>query len=93
MKTGPPVTRPCGTPAAYRRHLRHREPPCDACIMAARRAAADRDGGEANTLSLDRRPVRNGVPEFIPYIYPGSRFMARMAADPGFLASITGSPS
>jgi hypothetical protein len=28
---------PCGTPAAYRRHLRHGEPTCPAC----RRAQAD----------------------------------------------------
>jgi len=27
---------PCGTPAAYRRHLRHGEQPCDACRDAMR---------------------------------------------------------
>lgn len=26
--------RPCGTPAAYRRHLRHGERPCAACLLA-----------------------------------------------------------
>lgn len=31
---GRPVTRPCGTVAAYRRHQRHGEPPCDACRQA-----------------------------------------------------------
>jgi len=28
--------KPCGTPAAYKRHLRHREPPCDDCTAANR---------------------------------------------------------
>lgn len=31
---GRPVTKPCGTPdstAAYKRHIRHGEEPCDAC--------------------------------------------------------------
>lgn len=27
---------PCGTPAAYRRHLRAAEPPCEACTAAVR---------------------------------------------------------
>jgi hypothetical protein len=31
---GPPATQPCGTVAAYKRHLRHREPPCDPCREA-----------------------------------------------------------
>jgi hypothetical protein len=26
--------RPCGTEAAYRRHLRHHELPCDPCLQA-----------------------------------------------------------
>lgn len=29
-------TRPCGTSAAYRRHLRHGEKACDACVAASR---------------------------------------------------------
>lgn len=28
--------KPCGTPAAYRRHLRNNEEPCDACRAAVR---------------------------------------------------------
>ena len=28
--------KPCGTVAAYRRHLRRREVPCDACLAACR---------------------------------------------------------
>ena len=28
------VLQPCGTPAAYQRHLRHREMPCQACTDA-----------------------------------------------------------
>lgn len=30
------VLKPCGTPAAYRRHLRNDEDPCDACRAAVR---------------------------------------------------------
>ena len=39
-----PNVAPCGTPAAYRRHLRHGENPCPACRRAnrdAKRAQAD----------------------------------------------------
>ena len=28
------VLKPCGTPAAYARHLRHYEVPCEACTAA-----------------------------------------------------------
>lgn len=38
---GPPPTTPCGTTSAYRRHLRHKETPCDACKAANARAQAD----------------------------------------------------
>lgn len=31
---GPPPTQPCGTNAAYKRHQRKGEPPCDACRAA-----------------------------------------------------------
>lgn len=31
---GRPVTAPCGTVAAYKRHQRHGEPPCEACRAA-----------------------------------------------------------
>lgn len=80
---GPQPTEPCGTAAAYRRHLRHGEPPCDECILADRERQADRRNGEMGTLSSDNRLIRNGLPHFKPYIYPGSKFMARMAADAG----------
>ena len=30
----PRQPQPCGTAAAYARHLRHGEPPCDACRKA-----------------------------------------------------------
>ena len=40
---GRPVSQPCGTPAAYKRHLRHGETPCDDCRQAERvRAAGNR---------------------------------------------------
>lgn len=31
---GRPITKPCGTPAAYKRHIRNGEKPCDACRAA-----------------------------------------------------------
>lgn len=31
---GRPATKPCGTHAAYKRHQRRQEPPCDACRKA-----------------------------------------------------------
>lgn len=33
---GPVATQPCGTPAAYRRHLRRGEDPCPLCRVANR---------------------------------------------------------
>src|SRR5713101_1387383 len=36
---GRPVSTPCGTLAGYKRHLRHREQPCEPC---RKRASADR---------------------------------------------------
>ena len=29
-----PISKPCGTTAAYKRHRRHGETPCDACKAA-----------------------------------------------------------
>jgi hypothetical protein len=34
-----PQVKPCGTEAAYRRHLRHREVPCEPCRLAANTAS------------------------------------------------------
>lgn len=34
--------KPCGTLAAYRRHLRHDEQPCESCLQAGRRDWEDR---------------------------------------------------
>jgi hypothetical protein len=34
--------KPCGTPAAYRRELRHGGPACEGCRQAAARDSADR---------------------------------------------------
>lgn len=40
----PRELQPCGTPAAYRRHLRHGEDPCAACEQASRDQANQRNG-------------------------------------------------
>ena len=36
----PRQLRPCGTQAAYQRHLRHREVPCDDCTRANTEASS-----------------------------------------------------
>ena len=64
---------PCGTPAAYRRHLRHGDPPCAICLQAERLRTGERYGSDPwnPTQAPDRRAVRNGLPEFRPYVYRG----------------------
>lgn len=39
---GRPATQPCGTLAAYRRHYRHGETPCESCMQARDRYKEDR---------------------------------------------------
>ena len=38
---GRPASEPCGTPAAFRRHKRNGEEPCDACGQAEKERQAD----------------------------------------------------
>ena len=64
----PSLLRPCGTLAAYRRHLRRGERPCEACSQASRRAQRTSD---RMAIAIDRREVRNGLPEFRAYVYQG----------------------
>ena len=67
--------KPCGTTAAYRRHLRHHTPPCDACAAANRRHVAameaKRNPASVGSLTPDRREKRNGLP-VRPYRYRGT---------------------
>jgi hypothetical protein len=64
---------PCGTPSAARRHHRRGEPLDEACREADNNAKAQRRGrAHGNTQVPDRREVRNGLPEFVPYRYNGS---------------------
>lgn len=46
--------KPCATPAAYRRHLRHGETPCKACKAAHAAAIAAR--GKKPAKASDSRP-------------------------------------
>ena len=68
---------PCGTPAAARRHWRRGEKPCDACRLASRRYTAEQHGSDPwafqrhGRAEPDRREIRNGLPEFVPYVYRG----------------------
>lgn len=41
--------KPCGTFAAYRRHLRHGEQPCESCRQASVRVSQDRYDTEARS--------------------------------------------
>lgn len=63
---------PCGTAAAARRHYKRGEPLDEDCKAAVRREKADRSGGQSSVLSIDRREIRNDMPEFIPYKYRGT---------------------
>ena len=60
------VLRPCGTPAAYRRHLRNKEPACPACLVAVADQKMRRLDGNRETRKLsvvapitDLAPVLN----------------------------------
>lgn len=44
------VLKPCGTPAAYRRHMFRREAPCPECVAAARE-----DKRQSRTRAAQRR--------------------------------------
>ena len=47
---------PCGTPAAYRRHLRHKESPCAAC-RKAKRGEAQQQRDEARKSAVPTTPT------------------------------------
>lgn len=51
VAAGPIILQPCGTPAAYRRHLRRKESIDGACRAANSRAAADRKHAKARVAA------------------------------------------
>lgn len=67
-RSGPNPTSPCGTDAAYRRHLRNGEKPCPGCQQAeARRRADVNSTGQAAAHVPDHaREKRNNMPD-VPY--------------------------
>ena len=66
MTSGPRNLKPCGTTAAYRRHIRHGEKPCDDC----RRAAVQRESERMRSLR-QRVPFKltEGRGPIVPYRY------------------------
>ncbi|UJQ87140.1 hypothetical protein SEA_BAILEYBLU_1 [Arthrobacter phage BaileyBlu] len=58
-----PKLRPCGTYAAYRRHLRRGEEPCEPCKQAARDQTNERNG-------LRPRAEEEGVVTIVPDVDP-----------------------
>jgi hypothetical protein len=64
------LLKPCGTDAAYKRHLRRGEQPCRECKAAAARRR--RGGGAALARTPDYRAPRNGLP-VRPYVYGAPR--------------------
>lgn len=72
---GRKAVKPCGTVAALRRHYKRNEPVCEACAEARRQRTAEdyakRSGRWAPSSGPDRRMIRNGLPEFRPYVYRG----------------------
>lgn len=62
----PRELKPCGTAAAFRRHLRHEEQPCEACYEAERERQRESHGwkplrpARCGTVSGYRRHLRAG---------------------------------
>lgn len=55
--------KPCGTPAAYRRHLRAKEPACAACLAAVADQKMQRLDGDRETRKLSViAPLTNLTP-------------------------------
>lgn len=71
MASGPQNLKPCGTTAAYRRHKRNGEKPCDAC----RRAAVQRESERMRALRK-RVPFKlsEGRGPIAPYRYRAQRY-------------------
>lgn len=69
LRTLPKGAKPCGTEAAYKRHLRHGEEPCPQDKAAAAQAKADATarrlaGIAAGTRTVQhRKPIDHGTPE------------------------------
>jgi hypothetical protein len=80
MPRGRKPERPCGTAAAARRHYKHGELLDEACKAAVRRQSAESNArrgtgpGDAGSKTADSREVRNGLPEFRPYVYRGTGY-------------------
>ena len=80
MTRGPQPMKPCGTFAAYTRHLRRHEKPCTDCRKANARRTADRarnrvespPRGDYHAHFFDFREMRNDLPDT-----PGYRWRAR----------------
>ncbi|MDX2709988.1 hypothetical protein PV350_45460 [Streptomyces sp. PA03-6a] len=56
---GPNATKPCGTAAAYARHLRHGETPCEDCRRANREYK--KGGGARAKRQGQRKPINHGT--------------------------------
>ena len=71
MTSGPRQLKPCGTTAAYRRHVRHGEKPCDDC----RRAAVQRESERMRSLR-QRVPFKlsEGLGPIAPYRYRARKY-------------------
>lgn len=63
---------PCGTPAAYRRHLRHKEDPCTACKKAKRDEAREQrdEARKIEALTVPTQPPLVAAPPPAPAL-PG----------------------
>lgn len=66
----PRVLKPCGTEAAYRRHLRNGEEACDACKAAVAGKKMDRLDGDRDTRKLSA--IASAVPEPSAEVAPAS---------------------
>lgn len=62
------LLKPCGTPAAYRRHQRRGELPCASCRAEAARHRRPGSRGAGALPAADDGPARNGLP-IVPYAW------------------------
>lgn len=75
----PRELKPCGTPAAYDRHLEHGETPCDDCRTANTRRKRDR----CKPTPELRKPIAHGTPKG----YKQHRYRGEQACDACIAAS------
>jgi hypothetical protein len=74
--------KPCGTYAAYARHLRNNEKPCDPCTAANRQRQSDAPSGRNAYQSAMDKELRKDPPKILWRKRRGGVFVAVSVHDP-----------